>query len=109
MGLLGNPSDGYFGKTISLSIKNFWAEAQIVESEKLELKRHPLNDPTEFGSLSDLYKVRMPPFLCFDGRFARCRPWRVGLLALARLPLIAGHRALRVRYRCTRTIKVDFG
>ncbi len=24
--LMGNPSDGFFGKTISLSIKNFWAE-----------------------------------------------------------------------------------
>lgn len=57
VGLLGNPSDGFYGKTISLSIKNFWAEAKIVESDTLELKRHPLNDPTVFGSLSDLYKV----------------------------------------------------
>ena len=26
VGLMGNPSDGFYGKTISLSIKNFWAE-----------------------------------------------------------------------------------
>ena len=26
--LMGNPSDGFFGKTISLSIKNFWAEVR---------------------------------------------------------------------------------
>ena len=26
IGLLGNPSDGYGGKTIALSIDNFWAE-----------------------------------------------------------------------------------
>ena len=32
---MGNPSDGYFGKTISLSISNFWAEVTIVESMKL--------------------------------------------------------------------------
>ena len=30
-GLVGNPSDGYFGKTISLSLKNFWAEAVLYE------------------------------------------------------------------------------
>lgn len=28
IGLLGNPSDGYGGKTISLSLKNFWAEVR---------------------------------------------------------------------------------
>ena len=26
LGLLGNPSDGFHGKTISLSLANFWAE-----------------------------------------------------------------------------------
>eukprot|EP00039_Didymoeca_costata_P022849 m.5353 g.5353 ORF g.5353 m.5353 type:complete len:619 (+) comp3281_c0_seq1:104-1960(+) len=57
VGLLGNPSDGFNGKTISLSIANFWAEATIVESENLELKPHPLNDPTSFGSLADLHCV----------------------------------------------------
>ncbi len=35
IGLMGNPSDGFFGKTISLSIANFWAEVTIVESSKL--------------------------------------------------------------------------
>lgn len=57
VGVLGNPSDGFFGKTISLSIANFWAEATIAESEELELKRHPINDPTSFGSLADLQSV----------------------------------------------------
>ncbi|XP_064394355.1 uncharacterized protein LOC135341672 isoform X2 [Halichondria panicea] len=57
IGLMGNPSDGFFGKTISFSIANFWAEVTIVESSKLKLIPHPLNDPTEFGSLSDLYGV----------------------------------------------------
>ena len=52
---MGNPSDGFNGKTISLSIKNFWAEVTIFESARLILIPHPLNDPTEFGSLADLH------------------------------------------------------
>jgi hypothetical protein len=57
VGVLGNPSDGFFGKTISLSVTNFWAEVSIEESDKIELMRHPLNDPTTFGSLADLHAV----------------------------------------------------
>lgn len=57
IGLLGNPSDGFFGKTISLSIANFWAEASIIESPELELKRNPIGDPTNFGSLADLRMI----------------------------------------------------
>ena len=54
---MGNPSDGFFGKTISLSISNFWAEVTIKESSTLRLIPHPLNDPTEFGSLADLHGI----------------------------------------------------
>jgi len=57
VGLMGNPSDGFNGKTISLSIKNFWAEATIFESPRLNLIPHPLNDPTVFGSLADLHCI----------------------------------------------------
>ncbi|XP_030834314.1 probable glucuronokinase 2 [Strongylocentrotus purpuratus] len=57
IGLMGNPSDGFHGKTISVSIKNFWAEVTIIESPKLILVPHPLNDPTEFGSLGDLHGI----------------------------------------------------
>ena len=35
VGLVGNPSDGFYGKTISLSIENFWAEVSIKESREL--------------------------------------------------------------------------
>ncbi|KAM8927621.1 uncharacterized protein RCH25_007855 [Pelodytes ibericus] len=57
IGIIGNPSDGYYGKTISMSIANFWAEVTISESKTLILVPHPLNDPTEFGSLLDLYYI----------------------------------------------------
>jgi len=37
-GLLGNPSDGYFGKIIAISVKNFSARTSIRESEKLRIE-----------------------------------------------------------------------
>lgn len=81
VGIMGNPSDGFNGKTIAMSISNFWAEVTLVESQTLVsahtfthtnvffflcdkvtclwqiLVPHPLNDPTEFGSLQDLFCI----------------------------------------------------
>ena len=57
VGLIGNPSDGFFGKTIAVSVENFWAEVSIVASARLRLVPHPLNDPNEFGSLADLHGI----------------------------------------------------
>ncbi len=37
-GLLGNPSDGYFGKVIAISIKNFWAGVSLQESSVIQIK-----------------------------------------------------------------------
>ena len=36
-GLLGNPSDGYFGRTISLIVRNFHAEVVLYEWPELEI------------------------------------------------------------------------
>jgi len=36
-GLVGNPSDGYFGKTISVIVRNFSAEVTLYESPELEI------------------------------------------------------------------------
>ena len=36
-GLVGNPSDGYHGKTISLIVRNFRAEVVLYEWEDVEL------------------------------------------------------------------------
>ena len=52
VGLFGNPSDGYGGKTIALTIANFWAEATIAPSERLCLVPHPLFDPCAYRVLS---------------------------------------------------------
>ncbi len=37
-GFLGNPSDGYFGKTISISVKNFGAHIVLYESPELKIE-----------------------------------------------------------------------
>ena len=34
IGLFGNPSDGYFGRTISCSIQNFYAEVTLVPDQQ---------------------------------------------------------------------------
>lgn len=57
VGLLGNPSDGYFGKTISCAITNFRAEVTLWESPRLQLVPNPLHDPVEFASLDSLVEV----------------------------------------------------
>ncbi len=37
-GLLGNPSDGYFGKTISITVKNFGAIVTLYETPELHIE-----------------------------------------------------------------------
>jgi glucuronokinase len=54
-GLLGNPSDGYNGKTISLIVRNFWAEVVIYEWDSLEIVLAQ-NDRARFRSIQDLAK-----------------------------------------------------
>jgi glucuronokinase len=57
VGLMGNPSDGYFGKTLGLSVKNFWATVTLEASKTLRLIPNPLYDPNEFGSLNGLHEI----------------------------------------------------
>ena len=56
-GLMGNPSDGFHGKTLGVTVSNFWAEVTLTASERIVLHPHPLYDPSHFGSLSDVYKI----------------------------------------------------
>jgi glucuronokinase len=53
-GLLGNPSDGYFGKTIALIARNFRARVLLYPSARLEIKASKADMPL-FESLDDLY------------------------------------------------------
>ncbi len=54
-GLVGNPSDGYYGKTISVIVRNFWAEAVLYEWDQLELVLSQ-EDRSRFDSIYDLAK-----------------------------------------------------
>jgi len=55
--LLGNPSDGFHGKTIALMIRNFAAEVQLWESPELSIVPHPEHDPSSFSSLRALQET----------------------------------------------------
>ena len=53
-GLLGNPSDGYYGKTISYLVRNFRARVLVYPSARLEIRPSKADTPI-FESVDDLY------------------------------------------------------
>ena len=54
-GLIGNPSDGYFGKTISFTFSNFRAEVKLYETPELEILSSQ-RDHSRFESIRHLAK-----------------------------------------------------
>ena len=52
-GILGNPSDGYFGKIIAISVKNFAARCTLEESAELRIELQA-EDRETYGSLQEL-------------------------------------------------------
>ncbi|MFH1268099.1 MAG: GHMP kinase [Planctomycetota bacterium] len=54
-GLIGNPSDGYHGKTISVIVRNFWAEVTLYEWDDLELVWSQ-EDQSRFRSVQELVR-----------------------------------------------------
>ena len=52
-GVLGNPSDGYFGKIIAVSVRNFSAEVKLEESDTLRILA-PEQERNTFDNLKDL-------------------------------------------------------
>jgi glucuronokinase len=52
-GLLGNPSDGYNGRTISLSVRNYWAEVVLYEWDSVEIVLAD-DDRAKFESVHEL-------------------------------------------------------
>lgn len=55
-GLVGNPSDGFFGKTIAFLVRNFRARVILYPSARLEIKPGRADMPV-FESLEDLYQT----------------------------------------------------
>jgi glucuronokinase len=54
-GLCGNPSDGYYGKTLSLIIRNFATTVRLWESPRLEIVPGPA-DVRAYENLDDLLR-----------------------------------------------------
>ncbi|MBI1896590.1 MAG: GHMP kinase [Acidobacteria bacterium] len=55
-GLLGNPSDGYFGRTIALLVRNFRARVLLYPSARLEVRPSKADTPV-FENLAELYAL----------------------------------------------------
>jgi glucuronokinase len=54
-GLIGNPSDGYYGRTISIVVKNFCAQVTLYETPDIEIIPNA-RDHSKFTSIGDLAK-----------------------------------------------------
>jgi glucuronokinase len=52
-GLLGNPSDGYFGKSISISVRNFGAHITLYQTPELNIEPQ-LQDIHEYKNINEL-------------------------------------------------------
>jgi len=52
-GLVGNPSDGYFGKTISISVRDFAAKVSLYESPEIEIVPS-IQDRSRYASVREL-------------------------------------------------------
>lgn len=52
-GLIGNPSDGYFGKTISIIIRDYSAKVTLYESPEVEIVPS-FQDRSRYGSVHEL-------------------------------------------------------
>lgn len=98
-GLIGNPSDGYYGKTISFVIRDFAAKVSLYESRDIEIVPS-LQDRSKYKSATDLYDdvknngyyggIRlMKATIC---RFIEyCREHRIDI----------AHKNFSIRYRST--------
>jgi len=54
-GILGNPSDGYFGKTIAMSLLDFPAQVMIYESPEIRIEQNR-EDNREFANLDAMIR-----------------------------------------------------
>ena len=59
VGFMGNPSDGFQGKTLSFTLNNFYASVtleKLPDSEMVEIIPNPALDITAFDTVHDLGK-----------------------------------------------------
>ncbi|MCC7492073.1 MAG: hypothetical protein IT204_07010 [Fimbriimonadaceae bacterium] len=56
-GFIGNPSDGFYGRTIAVIVRNWSAKVTLWESPELHIQANPQHDPRSFESLSQLHRT----------------------------------------------------
>jgi len=104
-GLIGNPSDGYFGKTIAFSVKNFQAEVTLFPSPELRIEPNQ-RDHLTFRNMSDLVED-----IRFSGYYGGVRLIKAAIkkfheyLVTHEIPHDA-ERNFTVRYRSTIPLRV---
>ncbi len=57
IGFIGNPSDGFYGKTIAVIVHNWAARVLLWETPELRIEANRQHDPHEFSSLRDLQQT----------------------------------------------------
>ena len=61
VGILGNPSDGYYGNTIAIAIRNFSASVTLESSNVLTFRPLSIHNPPYFASLQHLVPLPCMP------------------------------------------------
>jgi len=95
-GLIGNPSDGYFGKTISFAFGNFSAEVTLYETPELGFVPGDVDDAT-FASTSELLR-EIQLFGYYGGIRLLKAVTKVFLLYCRELGITLSSRNFTVRY-----------
>ena len=97
-GLLGNPSDGYHGKTISFSVRNYWAEVVLYEWDSVEIVLAG-DDRAKFDSVHELARdVRLHGY--YGGiRLIKATDQAVRRALPKRAAMALHDRKFSVRYR----------
>lgn len=95
-GLIGNPSDGYFGKTIAFTFRNFFSRVTLFESPELRIEPH-YSDRMVFSSIDELLEdVKL------TGYYGGVRLIKAGIIRFARYLQEAGlpplEQTFTVRY-----------
>jgi glucuronokinase len=104
-GLLGNPSDGYGGKTISLSIENFHAQVELQACDKLEIIPSSVDSP-RYESIEHLaHEIQM------HGYYGGVRLIKAALKRLYEYAVFKGHtldQTFSIRYSSNIARQVGF-
>lgn len=96
-GLLGNPSDGYFGRTLSVVLRNFHATVTLEESAELRIEPDP-EDAEVFPTLQSLVES-----VARQGYYGGARLVKAGIKTFAdhcdRHGIVLPSRNFTARYR----------